>query len=418
MSSLNYKKQWGKASLSSYFLTGEVKQTYFDTEDRTYQWDGSYQDKPNELSGEISDLKSILEIKDEVMRANIYGKYEISHAFSVSSGLSFNRTERSGEDELDESKASLEDRRSMTKTVSALNLNYHGVGSGSIFYKNYQLSGTRDDNNPADGSSIDDSLSKSFHGFGLTYRYSMFDALALNASFEKSVRLPEVYELLGDGIFVRANPLLEPEKSNNLNLGLKYDGTAGETMYVLESNLFYRQAENYIRFIQDEVIKGVYENVKEVEIKGIELSSMLSFSNSFSVNTAITYQDMINKSKTNLSGGEDTFYGSRVPNEPYLFANMQIAYSFFDKKYNQYSVSWNSRYVYEYFLEWESAGDSSDKQLIDSQLTHAIEASASFIHQTYNVSFAVDNLLDEDVYDNYNIQKPGRSYALKLRYNY
>ena len=418
LSALNYKKQWQKFSMSGYFLTGEVKQTYFDTEAKAYQWDGSYQDKANELRGEITGLKSILELKDEVVRANLYGQYEVSSAFSVSSGLSFNRTERSGEDELDETNTRFEEPKSINKSISALNLNYNGVGNGSIFYKNYQLSATVDDFNPVDGTPIDGSIRESFHGFGATYRYPLFDSLVVNASYEKSVRLPEAYELLGDGLFIRENPLLNPEKSNNLNVGLKYDGLVGEAVYLLESNLFYRQAEDFIRFNPDQLTTGVYENIDDVEVKGIELSSLLSFSNSVSVNAAITYQDMINKSKTNLGGEEDLFYGNRLPNEPYLFANIQLAYSLFDSAYNQYSFHWNSRFVHEYYLEWEGPGNPDDKQLIDSQLTHGIEASASFSHQTYNVSLAVNNLLNEDVYDNYDIQKPGRSYALKLRYSY
>jgi len=189
-------------------------------------------------------------------------------------------------------------------------------------------------------------------------------------------------------------------------------------MYLLESNLFYRNAKDFIRFNPDQPVTGVYENVEGVEVKGVELSSVLSFSNSLSVNAAVTYQDIISSSKTNSSGGENIYYGVRVPNEPYLFANINIAYSIFDKFYNQYAINWSSRFVHEYYLKWDYSGNPDDKDLVDAQITHDIEASASFLHQTYNISLAINNLLNEDIYDNYRIQKPGRSYALKLRYNY
>ena len=431
LSALNYKKQWQKFSMSGYFLTGEVKETYFNTESRRYQWDGSYEYKTEsrgELNG-VNAFNSVVEIKDEVARTNIHGQYEISSVFSVSSGISYNRTVRSGEDKLDDRDIAssdptsvnvrFEDPMSINKTVSALSLNYIDFGSGSIFYKNYQLSATVDEYNPTDGSDVNDTVNQSLHGFGLTYRYPLFDGLAINTSYEKSVRLPEIYELLGDGgIFIRPSPLLEPEKSNNLNLGLKYDGIVGETVYLLESNLFYRNAKDFIRFNPDQPVTGVYENVEGVEVKGIELSSVLSFSNSLSVNAAITYQDIISSSKTDQSGGVNFYYGARVPNEPYFFANINIAYSLFDKSYNQYSINWSSRFVHEYYLWWEVSGNPDEKDLIDTQIAHDLEVSASFLHQTYNVSLAVNNLLNEDVYDNYRIQKPGRSYALKLRYNY
>ena len=431
LSALNYRKEWDGFSVSSYLLTGEVTETYFDVESKKYQWDGSYTDKTEsraELNG-VTARGSIVEIKDEVARANIYGQYEISSIFSVSSGISYNRTVRSGEDKLDDRdigssdptsvNVRFEDPKSINKMVTALNLNYIGVGSGSLFYKNYQLSATVDDYNPSDNSDVNDAVSQSLHGFGLSYRYSLFDGLTVNTSYEKSVRLPEIYELLGDGgIFIRPSPLLEPEKSNNLNLGLKYDGLVGETMYLLESNLFYRNAKDFIRFNPDQPVTGVYENVEGVEVKGVELSSVLSFSNSLSVNAAVTYQDIISSSKTNSSGGENIYYGVRVPNEPYLFANINIAYSIFDKFYNQYAINWSSRFVHEYYLKWDYSGNPDDKDLVDAQITHDIEASASFLHQTYNISLAINNLLNEDIYDNYRIQKPGRSYALKLRYNY
>jgi outer membrane cobalamin receptor len=34
----------------------------------------------------------------------------------------------------------------------------------------------------------------------------------------------------------------------------------------------------------------------------------------------------------------------------------------------------------------------------------------------YNVAFNISNIFDEDIYDNYNIQKPGRAFYIKLRY--
>lgn len=34
----------------------------------------------------------------------------------------------------------------------------------------------------------------------------------------------------------------------------------------------------------------------------------------------------------------------------------------------------------------------------------------------YNVAFEANNLTDALLYDNYSLQKPGRNFALKLRY--
>ena len=59
---------------------------------------------------------------------------------------------------------------------------------------------------------------------------------------------------------------------------------------------------------------------------------------------------------------------------------------------------------------------SEDQKLIKNQLAQNIEAVYSFKNGTYNISVAANNIFNANITDNYNLQKPGRNFSLKLRY--
>ncbi|MEM9981547.1 MAG: hypothetical protein AAF734_03555, partial [Bacteroidota bacterium] len=77
---------------------------------------------------------------------------------------------------------------------------------------------------------------------------------------------------------------------------------------------------------------------------------------------------------------------------------------------------WHTRYVHEFFLTWENAGNPEDKNIIPSQLIHNFDVEYTSAGGHYNITASVTNLADALVYDNFNIQKPGRAMYLKLRY--
>jgi outer membrane receptor protein involved in Fe transport len=70
--------------------------------------------------------------------------------------------------------------------------------------------------------------------------------LALKASYEHSVRLPLARELLGNGTTIYANVALEPEKSENFNVGLLGTLRSNDHALSYEVNGFLRKVDNYI----------------------------------------------------------------------------------------------------------------------------------------------------------------------------
>lgn len=420
LASLIYKNEWDKLFVSAYILKGEIEENYFDTESRIYSWDGSFVNNSSSERGEINGgVKSIFHLNDEIYRTNSFLKYYISDFLALSSSISYNETIRSGYDELDTTNTRFNTAKPIRKLVSSINLNFDGGlnSNANIFYKNYKISATVDNTDPSTGYEIDPSIRESYDGFGASYRYEFLENISISTSFERSIRLPETHELLGDGMFIRQSPLLKPEKSYNYNFGVKYSYIDSSLNHISEINIFFRNAKGFIRFNPDHPVTGIYENVDAVDIKGVELSEVINFDTYFSLNASLTYQELVNATKSNSDGTKNIYYGSKVPNEPFLFSNLKASYFFYDGFYNKYSLAWNSRYVYEYYLHWENYG-SDDKSIIDSQLSHDVEASAVLSHGSYNISFAINNITDKEIYDNYRIQKPGRNYVLKLRYSY
>ena len=81
-------------------------------------------------------------------------------------------------------------------------------------------------------------------------------------------------------------------------------------------------------------------------------------------------------------------------------------------------MSYYLRYVNEYYLYWPSQGSSEDKFVIPSQMTHNAEIIYSINQGLINIALECQNLLDAKTYDHFRIQRPGRAFYLKLRYNW
>jgi outer membrane receptor protein involved in Fe transport len=71
------------------------------------------------------------------------------------------------------------------------------------------------------------------------------------------------------------------------------------------------------------------------------------------------------------------------------------------------------RYVHSFYRDWQSEGADI---IIPKQLSHDLNLTCVLDNGRYNVSFEVRNVADEILYDNYSLQKPGRSFMLKIRY--
>jgi outer membrane receptor protein involved in Fe transport len=271
------------------------------------------------------------------------------------------------------------------------------------------------------------SLSTNNVGYGVAAAYFVLTGLQAKASFEHTYRLPEATELLGDGLYVRRNSALKPENSNNLNLGALYTlPLQGDHKVGVEGNFIYRKSHDFIRLDQSQAqpIDRQYINVGDVQTTSVEGEVKYSWKDKIFVSANMTYQNIIDQQKTitttNFTGintSPNFYYNSRLPNMPFLFGNADIGTVFkqVGAAENSLNISYSLNYVQKYFLTSTALG-ADNQDIIPQQFSHNLMAGYSIKNGKYNIALEGRNLADNRLFDNYLLQKPGRSFFIKLRY--
>ena len=255
------------------------------------------------------------------------------------------------------------------------------------------------------------------NGYGLAATYHFTKVFQLKASVENALRLPTSRELfgIGDGIESQ-NPALRPERSWNLNLGSSLSQNFGEDhQLVWDVNLARRQATD---FINRRNRNGIFvtENFGDVQVHAADTELRYFFRQKLSAGVSATFQDMRNKQRYIEENGqhkEHYFYNERLPNIPYLFGNADLSYTF-DRvgADNKLILTAFANYFHSFANDWQRYQAAEE---VPQQLTLDFSANYSLKRGRYNLSFDITDILDTDRYDNYNLQKPGRSLAVKLR---
>lgn len=264
-------------------------------------------------------------------------------------------------------------------------------------------------------------------GYGAAASWFLLENLQLKASFEHTYRLPEAVELLGDGLYTRRNSNLLPESSDNINFGVLYNHIFDEDHRLeIAANYLYRNSQDYIRLdqAQTQPIDRQYINMGNVLTNGVEAEVGYTWNDRLNLGMNFTYQSIIDNeefiSSTNLTGTITTpnlGYGYRIPNMPYMFGNAYAGYTFKElgKKTNSLNIDYTFNYVNDYYLTPYQLG-ANNQDIIPRQYAHNISANYAINDGKFNISLECRNLADNELFDNYRLQKPGRSFFMKLRY--
>jgi outer membrane receptor protein involved in Fe transport len=252
-------------------------------------------------------------------------------------------------------------------------------------------------------------------GYGDSLRVRATGWLYFKASYEYATRLPDAYEVFGNGHFVKPSLGLLPERSHNANLG----GVAEGKLALVGAcragaNLFLRDAHDQIVLVGDERSQS-YQNVLSARSQGIEGSlGWTSPSRALSLDGNATYQSLRN---TSNAGTFAPYEGDRLPNRPYFFANGSASYQLerLLAPRDSLALTWYTSYVHQFYRSWESIGRRDTKQVIDAQLTHSVALTHTLPTQAAKVSstFEVNNLTNTRAYDYFGVQKPGRAFYVK-----
>jgi outer membrane receptor protein involved in Fe transport len=405
-------------------LYSNIQSVNVDTSSREYDWTGAYTSKfTYQNSGEISWYKTLFTFTDQNTLALATLNYKFGGNQQLTLNNTFSRMERVGTDPIAVAPIAFDDPNILMKNFLGLSyqiklldnkLTANAFGKffslNSLLYKEVYIEET-DENVIRKTTNI-----QQLPGYGAAVSYFVLNNLQVKTSYENTYRLPEGYELFGNGLLLQPNPDLVAEKSQNINAGFLFGKRVNNHVFNFEYNYLYRLPTNLIRSVAIGVLSQ-YQNLGNGKIHCFEGAASYKYKKALSVEVNATYQSIRNTS-LKANGQPDELYGDRLPNMPYLFGNASITYNTkaFGKHNAYFGINWNMTVIEQFFLKWESQGSADSKFIIPRQFVNNASVTYTSHNGRYNVSLSAMNLLDAMCYDNFRVQKPGRSFNIKLRY--
>lgn len=417
MPSLKYKKtnliKGLDLTVNANYNLGEEQN--IDTMNVRYDWYGN--SKPQGNNGERS--RSLYKYKNNNGLATATLNYKIDERQSLALSEVFSTFNRKGSDELNPQNNEYERPKKTNKNVLGFGYNFDikDKWSATVFGK-YIYQGN------VDGSGASNQANQNRFGYGAAATYFISQNLQLKTSYELTNRMPEAQEIFGDVENQEGNANLKPEQSNNVNLGITYGFPLDkDNTILLTANGIYRHADNFIyNRLNNNQSKLVADNRDGVSTWGGDAEIRYSHKNWFTAGTTVTYQFLRNLQQFEPgSTGASPLYLDQMPNIPYLFGNADVSASVkdFGKKGNNLTVGYNLLYVHAFWLYWPSLGGrgaGDEKKVIPRQLSHDVNVVYSIGRGRYNIGLEAKNLGNADLFDNFSLQKPGRSFYLNIRY--
>jgi vitamin B12 transporter len=395
-----------------------------DTSRWVYDWFGTPIFERTENAGELNEYASDLTQWDNrlLARGSLSHRLGPEHLLQLVSALDF--TTRSGVERLRVNPDRIDPlttRREILQLVNGLDYRFHDLDDvldNSVFAKHYYHGPATDQVETFDNSIRRIETSVQHFGAGDALRVRVLEGLLLKASYEYATRLPRSDEVFGDGALVTPNLELTPESSHNLNVGARLsrdlEGHWGQL--VAEVSGFLRRTDDMIiELPTSDRLHSFFQNVVDVRTLGVDGAlSWTSAGDWLRLETNATWQDQRNASS---AGPFAPFEGQRLPNRPWLFANVSALLRIvrFGAANAELSLSWLSHYVREFQPGWSDTTATDYTGHIPSQLVHSAGATYS-VHGPWSVDATLDvqNLTDERVYDVLGVQKPRRAAFFKL----
>ena len=398
-----------------------------DTVNRRYNAFGQYTPPNDQPGGESS--RSLNKMKNNNGVATLNATYALGERHSFLLNNTFNTFDRKQSDELYPESVTYQQPQKTQKNVLAVGykFDYNEKWSTSVFLKDYNLKTTyvksyNPTGNFGDVAYMDFNDNRSYLGYGGASSYYLKQNLQIKASYEKTYRLPTPTEIFGNANEnIQGNLELKPESSDNINLGLSYQTNFNDVNALsFDINGIYRNSTDFIRSeLNNNQNKYVTVNQDAVTTKGIDGEIRYSYKKRFTSGINMTYQDIRNMTKYEPEQNYVSYwYKSKLPNIPFLFGNLDatLFYNNVFKKGNNLSVGYNLLYVHAYYLYWPIQGATNGKHDIPTQLKHDLNIVYTMANGKYNIALECQNLMDNELVDNFSLPKPSRAFYIKFRY--
>ncbi|WP_262249944.1 TonB-dependent receptor [Parapedobacter soli] len=431
--SLRYRKAIGSFVVDQFVSYSNIDRSRVDTVRGTYNWYGDF--TPSTGIGE-SPRPSLSDINFDnfISRTNV--AYTISGSHKLDANVVYNHNRRIGSDPYGLRFAGtdidiLSKEAIYAKTITGISweskwLNERLVNQLSAKFFRFKTRGIN--GFMANGTDLDDYTTSENNNWGIgnAMKYTLGDHHLLRASFELTSRLPRENELFGDNDTRAPNFDLEPERSFNLNLGYRYQAS----QLSAEIGAFYRKTKGMIMLIPVQPPFAQYQNLDSIRGYGVDIDVSYHIGELLQLNANATWQD--NRMVDIADGLHKWIEGTRLRNTPYFFANVGAVANVngvlaSNDRLKPY-VHWN--FIREFYLnhiprDAEPSGflglfgnaKIPVTNIVPNQ--HLLSAGFNYFlaNQPVSLGFEVKNIADSKLYDYYKIQRPGRSFHVKINYH-
>jgi outer membrane receptor protein involved in Fe transport len=265
-------------------------------------------------------------------------------------------------------------------------------------------------------------------GYGATVSYNVISKLYIIGSTQNSYVAAAENQLYGDPENnILENTSLIPEKNVNYNLGFRHGPISfGKHKLTLYASAFWRNGFDKIaqQAVQDAIVPGresdadiqvtKFVNISRTQSKGFEGEVTYVYNNRFNALFNISKFSTLFKQKFDDRGRPHDLYNLQLPNEPFFTMNGSLQYRLNDKiqKKSILNLYYNTGYVAPFRTVWMD----SEWFTTPTQFSHDLGASYRFPNGKMVTSLDFKNIFNAEIYDNFGVQKPGRSISVKLNY--
>src|SRR5690606_3452128 len=306
----------------------------------TYNWLGEPSLIPGSEDGEVR--RTFTSIDDDDFSSRLNAGYEINKEHSIALNYSYQHFAREVFDTENPDQIENKFPKSLSKQVGGLAYKFDPTEAWSttLFGKVYGITakGSKQYDFGLETQRTDSfEASQTSWGYGLASSFFLLPQLQLKASYENTYRMPTAVEMFGDGLFISPSPDLEPEQSDNFNIGAAYDLNIRDQHFLsLGSSFIYRNAQDLIyQVVTVASPQTRFDNLSETRTLGVEGNFNYEWGSFFRLGGNLTFQDITdqadfvyNDSYTNTGYQKNFQKGFRLPNTPYFFGNANAGFSF------------------------------------------------------------------------------------------
>lgn len=211
--------------------------------------------------------------------------------------------------------------------------------------------------------------------------YTGFDNLSLRANFSQGFRSASLMDIyLGSGSFI-PNPDLKPEKSNNYEIGARYDKGG----WMLDTSIYLNDASNYME-TQEIGDSEVYQKVNRDKAKTIGWETALSYTMENGI------EPYLNSTISQRETTDDGFTTNDV-GLPWLQGNAGLRYENYLGNLT-YQLSGYSRFAVR--TKDESSDGSIEEHAGWATLNASAGINGEFMQRnTWGLNLVIENMLDK-----------------------